>query len=213
MRPRQRDPPRSPEHATSSRRKADPMPMPAGCLSLCRRYGYAPPRTSPVAPHEPLTPRQKGESSSCIRFHPSLIPARPGPDEKASGRLARSYPDARGRTSPHDVVPKRARSYPGALPRYDLAPQGTTWRHKVRPGATRYDRARSGRAESPAPARQHPHPRTRRTRSRSFPRQVHKPMRILLMEVLTENDPESLPSFPAQPCAPGPPLCSQPSPR
>ena len=38
-------------------------------------------------------------------------------------------------------------------------------------------------------------------------------MRNLLVEVLTENDPESLPSFPAQPCAPGPPLSSQPSPR
>ena len=112
-----------------------------------------PPLTSPVAPHEPLTPRQKGESSSCIRFRPSLIPARPGPDEKASGCSrgvvppreppARSYPDARGRTSPHDVVPKRARSYPGALPRYDLAPQGTTAQdpdapnHRHPPASTR----------------------------------------------------------------------------
>ena len=145
------------------------MPMPAGCLSLCRRYGYAPPRTSPVAPHEPLTPRQKGESSSCIRFHPSLIPARPGPDEKASGRLARrraaaraaravvpgctrSYLSSRRRTQTRAVVPwSPSKVRPGAT-RYDLAPQGTTWRHKVRPRKIRTRRITGTRPPAPAPS-------------------------------------------------------------
>ena len=169
-----------------------------------------PPRTSPVAPHEPRTPRQKGESSSCIRFHPSLIPARPGPGREGIRVFARRRAAARAARA---VVPGCTRSYLSSRRRTQTRAVVPWSPSKVRPGATRYDRARSGRAESPAPARQRPHPRTRRTRSRSCPRQVHKPMRILLMEVLTENDPESVPSFPAQPCAPDPPLCSQPSPR
>ena len=170
-------------------------------------------RRSARAPHAPSEGR-------ILLLHP--VPPLADPRAAGAGRegiraaraaSCRRASRPRGRTRMHAVVPLLTTSYPNARGRTLEPFQGTTWRHKVRPGATRYDRARSGRAESPAPARQHPHPRTRRTRSRSCPRQVHKPMRILLMEVLTENDPESLPSFPAQPCAPDPPLCSQPSPR
>ena len=82
---------------------------------------------------------------------------RDGRGARVAGR--RRERPARGRTRLPAVVPQLARSYPDARGRTLDLPQGTTWHRKVRPREPTYDRAsprttarRSGRQPNSAPA-------------------------------------------------------------
>ena len=82
---------------------------------------------------------------------------RDGRGARVAGR--RRERPARGRTRMPAVVPQLARSYPDARGRTLDLPQGTTWHRKVRPREPTYDRAsprttarRSGRQPNSAPA-------------------------------------------------------------
>ena len=82
---------------------------------------------------------------------------RDGRGARVAGR--RRERPARGHTRMPAVVPQLARSYPDARGRTLDLPQGTTWHRKVRPREPTYDRAsprtttrRSGRQPNSAPA-------------------------------------------------------------